>query len=141
MPKRQSGESISDCVARAMSIMADEPKYKDLDQDQMLGRAYGICKEMQKDQAFTTSSSGAYNPRFSAPKCKKCGLKKIDINYVGYIVRGILSLKSNIQAFKREIEVGSEHNNTIREMINLFNMIREMERTFNKVLRNISKVE
>lgn len=137
MPKRKPGESISDCVARAMSIMADEPKYKDLNQNQMLGRAYGICKEMQKDQVFTSQSLGAYNPRFSAPRCKKCGLKKIDINYVGYIVRGILSLKSNIQGFKREIEVGREHRNALGEMSNLFKMIKEMELMFNKVLRNI----
>ncbi len=113
MPKRQPGEPISDCVARAMSVMADEPKYKDLNQNQMLGRAYGICKEMQKDQAFTTSSSGAYNPRFSAPKCKKCG----KVQKASNITDIVNKLKREI---RRHIDIEREDITTTRDSVNYF---------------------
>lgn len=46
MPKRKSGETVEQCVSRAMSSEKYKKEDEDLNQEQKLGKYYGMCKEI-----------------------------------------------------------------------------------------------
>ncbi len=57
---RQAGESVSDCVAANMKLMANEPKYAHLDEKAKLGRAYGMCSETKKSYSILGQLQAMY---------------------------------------------------------------------------------